>query len=404
MPLPVNIYHTVGGRSFERCEVAEDGHCGYTSFGITRPEAYKQIFQNLHKEEVSKLLYFAVKEELLKEEFCSYVEERGFSRSLISTFYSYTFAARPNNRVEQKLQELEAFAKDLNIITAYLQYDVQDEKVDGGWCHPCVLQALAHVREIRLTIWVKGDHQLLVPHKYYHQYIPQVAEENKHLLFVNGNHFELLLENFSHTNENNNTKKPESSFSGSGTVTIQTTKIESTKLAVKNDDWDSFKDERKNLAQGSKEETTHFQQILTTLVEKLSKVNEQFKFTFKRCSTDELLIKFASADSVSMTENEIREYLIPLLNSLRTKLQEMGLESELKAGWKLNWKSYELKLTLSSIEQMNRITEFLRIAGANYLEEEFNAYSKTFFLQGANKNSSSRSAEEESDTVRCILQ
>ncbi len=205
---PHNVYQTSGGQFFENHEVSVDGNCGYTAFGIERNAACKLLQDNIHQ--IGHLLLPVIKEQLLKEKFIQYLIQRGSVNSgLLTLFKTYETLAQQGRNIDQVQNRLFAYVNDLNVINGYLDYDVKDKQIDTGWSHPCVLQALAHIRGIRLTIWVKGNDQL-IPHEYYHEYTPPGATERKHLLFVNGNHFELLIEAMPQLNQNNQEKQLES--------------------------------------------------------------------------------------------------------------------------------------------------------------------------------------------------
>lgn len=89
------------------------------------------------------------------------------------------------------LDALDKAGAELTVLLAYLEYDVKDKQIDAGWSHPCILQALAHIQGINLYIWQK-DHDSLIPHLSYPEYIIEGANSTIDLLFVNGNHFERL--------------------------------------------------------------------------------------------------------------------------------------------------------------------------------------------------------------------
>lgn len=163
---------------YVRHEVLADGNCGYTAFGIDRPHAYQLIRDNLNN--VKHLLESAVREVLLIEVFFDYLRERGDIEN--------------NETLDHITNNIEQHADNLKIINAYVDYDIRDRKVDAGWAHPAVLQALAHIQGIELHIWQLGHNEVLIPHQQqtYAIYKPQNPRERVDLLFVNGNHFERL--------------------------------------------------------------------------------------------------------------------------------------------------------------------------------------------------------------------
>lgn len=167
-------------QGYIRHAVDPDGECGYTAFGITRKEALKQLTDNLVL--IQGILQPAVKEALLTQAFYDYL----LTNYAISTDVTYT----------QIIEALERYATDLTVLQGYLHYDVRDTHIDAGWAHPCVLQALAHIRNIELRIWHLGDRDILIPHCSdsfdYAVYTPPGADGRTDLLFIKGNHFERL--------------------------------------------------------------------------------------------------------------------------------------------------------------------------------------------------------------------
>ena len=70
-------------------------------------------------------------------------------------------------------------------------YDVRDKRIDSGWAHPCVLQALAHLQGIRLRLWQLNGQNELISHPHYPVLGAEALPETN-LLFVNNNHFDRL--------------------------------------------------------------------------------------------------------------------------------------------------------------------------------------------------------------------
>ena len=179
------------GTQFDRHAVSADGNCGYTAFCITRQEAYQKLRDNLNQ--VRTLLQPVIKESLLTEAFIQYLEHKELATSrLLTAFRNYQQAVQQNNNVDETTAQLYRYADDLAILNAYLDYDIRDKKIDIGWSHPAILQALAHVQAIELYIWQLSTNQQVMPHGYYPHYSPGQVSGRIDLLFVNGNHFERL--------------------------------------------------------------------------------------------------------------------------------------------------------------------------------------------------------------------
>lgn len=50
------------------------------------------------------------------------------------------------------------------IQSAYIEYDVRHRRIDAGYSHPAVLQALAHIQHVEIHMWRLGENDVLVPH------------------------------------------------------------------------------------------------------------------------------------------------------------------------------------------------------------------------------------------------
>lgn len=178
-------------RQFRRHTVEGDGDCGYTAFGITREQAYQTLANNLIK--VSNLLELAVKEVLLTQNFIDYLLEHDYeNQGLIKAFIDSQEAAQQGHSTDIATEQLYRYAGDLSVLTIYLNYDIRDKKIDLGWSHPTILQALADVQGIELYIWQANTNRELIPHTNYPHYCPTQANGRTDLLFVNSNHFDFL--------------------------------------------------------------------------------------------------------------------------------------------------------------------------------------------------------------------
>ncbi|MDF2866906.1 MAG: hypothetical protein K0S11_376 [Gammaproteobacteria bacterium] len=179
------------GMQFYQHAVISDGDCGYTAFGITRSDAYQLLSRNVNK--VRTLLQPAIKEALLTESFIDYLKnQEQATAGLLTAFRQYQEAARQAGNTDTAITQLYRYGDDLFILQAYLAYDIQDKRIDAGWSHPAILQALAEAQGIELYIWQAGDRQQLLPHAYYAHHNPSQASGRVDLLFINGNHFERL--------------------------------------------------------------------------------------------------------------------------------------------------------------------------------------------------------------------
>lgn len=161
--------------------VSGDGDCAYTAFGITRNEAYQQIKNSLSDANVISLLQPVMREQLLQEKFLLYL---GWIVSINPAI------------ITTVRNDPDGWDTYLPFVSAYVDYDIKEKRIDAGWGHPAILQVLAHIRGITLRIWQLGSDQRLIPYQpqqgRYAQYTPQNAEQVLDLLFINNNHFEQL--------------------------------------------------------------------------------------------------------------------------------------------------------------------------------------------------------------------
>lgn len=173
-----NLMQTAEELSFLRYEVPGGGDCGYTAFGITRKQAYNLLKKSISK--VEFLFWPVLREVLPTEEFYQYL----IKEKAIQIYITHEYI----------IENLEVFARNLNAMKAYIDYDIRDKKIDAGYVHPCILQALACIQNIELHLWV-NEEQKLVPHPYFSSFTPdRVTQETSRLdiLLTSSNYFELL--------------------------------------------------------------------------------------------------------------------------------------------------------------------------------------------------------------------
>jgi uncharacterized protein YktA (UPF0223 family) len=183
---------TNSGLTFDRHQVAGDGECGYSAFGITRKHAYDLIKNRLN--EVRDLLLPVVKEAVLSEKFITYLKEKGIANAaLLAEYNKYKAAAEQGGNMEASIIDNLCQKIDLTIIQGYIDYDIRDMKVAAGWSHPRILQVLAFLQKINLYMWQLNEGKL-IPHRQeeYAVYAPPTFETRTDLLFVNNNHFDRL--------------------------------------------------------------------------------------------------------------------------------------------------------------------------------------------------------------------
>lgn len=184
----VQYVKSTSNEYFIRHAVLGDGNCGYTAFGIDRIDAFGLLTQNLN--DIRDILQPAIREvfQIQAGDFVNYVLHNHHeynAEQLVQAYHNYI-----NNN---DFSGLQVMSNDLNILSAYLEYDVRDRRVQQGWSHPSILQALASTQDIHLVMWRRDAE--IVPHRVgdedYHNHNP-TGNQRVDLLFVNGVHFERL--------------------------------------------------------------------------------------------------------------------------------------------------------------------------------------------------------------------
>jgi hypothetical protein len=176
--------HQVGKqqRGYYKHEVLRDGDCGFTAFGVTRVAAYNLLSGNVTNVQVSALIKLAIRSALITKDFYDHLKSKG--------------VIKQNINFDMICNNTGPWANDAAIANAYLQYDIIDKRVDFGWVHPGILQALAHINSIKIRMWRQAQDQSLIPHKIdnedYSCYTPAEYTTTIDLLFINGNHFDRL--------------------------------------------------------------------------------------------------------------------------------------------------------------------------------------------------------------------
>jgi len=166
--------------AFRRHDVKGDGDCGYTSFGIERLDAHQLLSANISS--ITTLLQPAVQEALLTDAFYVYL-------------VSQNATPLTHDQIESQLEHC---STDPVIASAYIDYDVLHKKIDKGWAHPSVLQALSDIQKIELYLWypIQRGSRIITPYQNKHadfaHHCPVGATQRLDLAFVNNNHFERL--------------------------------------------------------------------------------------------------------------------------------------------------------------------------------------------------------------------
>jgi len=178
-----------GDDVYIRHAVDRNGDRGYSAFGIDREQAYRYLIENIYT--IKDILKAIINETLLTNE-AFITSLQGFDGAKKDAEKYYAALRRQDADLEEYENNLLRHANNLTLISAYIDYDVKDKKIDDGWCHPLILYALAQIRGVHLHLYVIGDNGKMVPHRLYPEHHPVDAKDSAKLLFINGNHFERL--------------------------------------------------------------------------------------------------------------------------------------------------------------------------------------------------------------------
>lgn len=123
--------------------ITPDGDCGYSCFNVTRANALALILDNLHHPQIQLLLTPLLEEIFLiedqKNKFFNYLKNNGIlAEEITLDYFSHNLNFYKNN---------------LNILKAYLEFDIKHKQIDAGWAHPLILQAIAHIKGLNLRLW-----------------------------------------------------------------------------------------------------------------------------------------------------------------------------------------------------------------------------------------------------------
>jgi hypothetical protein len=176
-----------GDKIYARHPVNPNGDCGYTAFHIERDEAYRCLMANI--EEVRDILKPIIVQELTTtDKFVNALPERYEPLKQLSREY---FAAirRRESDLERYEILLKKYAEDLNLISAYLELDVREGKIDNGWCHPLILFALGQSRGVSVYLFQDEENGQMIPHRQYPEYRTE-GNDSVELLFTHFNHFD----------------------------------------------------------------------------------------------------------------------------------------------------------------------------------------------------------------------
>jgi len=202
------------GEVFEATIIKGNGDCGYSSLSLKRDDALTLLLDNNHLNAIIPILTPAIKEQLLLPDFIDYARNvyKLNSIGLQRKHKAYeTASEKRSNSLSKCTKELYSYANNPSVVAAYLHYDIFAKKIDNGWAHPCVLQALSHIKKFEIFIWIaENSTNKLSPHPHYPHYKPEECKANSRvdLLFTNGNHFNKLCFVSRPSNKKQSSTKP----------------------------------------------------------------------------------------------------------------------------------------------------------------------------------------------------
>lgn len=173
---------------FLRISSVGNADCAYIAFGIERRQAFLDLSVNLNL--VKHLLLPLVHEvfAMQGQDFLQFLKERNIQNDDLEKAYLHFLENGDFSSVKQIVDSNE-------ILRAYLQYDVLYGRIDSGWGHPMLLQAVALVRDINLRIYRnEGDYYVQQEVGGVFNFNPE-GDEIISLLLSNYNHFERLVVN-----------------------------------------------------------------------------------------------------------------------------------------------------------------------------------------------------------------
>ena len=202
---PVEINNVASDASQQLDVIEMDGSrgdCAYDAFPITRKDAYRLLMG--HVNETRYLLRLCVLEVIHdeaisgKHAFIEYLKDVNEAPSYLLRYVEqyHIVSNRKDGRVPSLPENIDRFVNDLAVIGHYLKCDLLERKSEMGWCHPRVLQALAHIQGLRLRIWRRSSagSQQILPHA-----LPSLRDFNSEkeecidLIYNKGVHFDKLV-------------------------------------------------------------------------------------------------------------------------------------------------------------------------------------------------------------------
>jgi hypothetical protein len=141
---------------------------------------------------LKKCLFFKkpiiVQELTTTDKFVNALPEHYENLKQLSREY-FTAIRRKESDLERYEILLEKYSEDLNLISAYLEFDVREGKIDNGWCHPLILFALGQSRGVSVYLFQDEENGQMIPHRQYPEYRIE-GNDSVDLLFTHFNHFD----------------------------------------------------------------------------------------------------------------------------------------------------------------------------------------------------------------------
>ena len=171
-------------------KVQEDGDCGYTALGLTRNTAIELLKANTDK--IRKIIKPLIFETLNSNPaFVDSLSEKFKATKSAVDEYHQALAKRNPNLEQDARDKLNKHADNLNLILAFIDFDLNQKQIGYGWPHILILQALAYIQNRKLSIYEIHEGKM-IPHRQFPGYQDNDENGRVRVLFSNDNHFDIL--------------------------------------------------------------------------------------------------------------------------------------------------------------------------------------------------------------------
>ena len=193
---------TPNGTIFTRQPEIPDPKASYSLLDLTQLAAKNLLKANLEK--ITPILIQEIEAILLKKTFINTLNTAKFD-AVVVQYHTYQNAiTNDDGKSGEYLQALKNFAKDEEIVSAYVDYATGSTKVNDGYPTPAILLAIGASKDQAIRLWSTPNQQTeLVLHISNPVAKTEDLETVTNVLINDKNHPQ-LLENMSINNNNNN--------------------------------------------------------------------------------------------------------------------------------------------------------------------------------------------------------